>query len=91
VHAHQVKIAQEYARQELPEHRRLTQENGQVPHQFCGQQDDDEVQEQRDGRVLPRGERDGGKQEDSGEYRNPDGRFPSHDPHTLSQASLMSL
>jgi hypothetical protein len=62
-----VKVAEENPRQELPEHRRLAQENGQVPHQFRGQQDDDEVQGQRDGGILPRSECDCGKQEDGGE------------------------
>ncbi len=67
VDAGKVKVAEENPRQELPEDRRLSEQDGQVPHELRGQQDDHEVQQQRDGRILPRRERDRGKQEDGGD------------------------
>ena len=74
VHARKVKVAEENPRQELPEYRRLPEQDGHVPHEFRGQQDDDQIEEQRDGGVLPRRERDRGEQED-GEEQDSGGRY----------------
>ena len=75
VDARKVKVAEENPRQEFPEDRRLPEHDGQVSHEFRGHEDHDEVQEERDGGVLPPRERDRGEQEDGGEEQNPGGRY----------------
>jgi hypothetical protein len=74
VDARKVKITEENARQELPEDRRLTDQDGQVSHELRGHEDHDEVQEERDGGILAPRERDRGEQEDGGEEQYPGGR-----------------
>jgi hypothetical protein len=64
VDAGKEKIAEENPRQEFPEDRRLPEHDRKVSHELRGHEDHDEVQEERDGRVLAPRERDRGEQED---------------------------
>jgi hypothetical protein len=72
-----VNVAEENPRQELPEDRRLPEHDGKMSHQLRGHEDHDEVQEERDGRVLSPRERDRGEQEDGGEGQNSGERHSS--------------